>query len=243
MENLKLFFHPKWQEEGHAQKGDKTAEADSAGSEIPKKRVEKEPRPSLNPIQGEDHRQASKQDEIVKNKVGRKEIKKYEKNKAKPREDESDAHRKIKYAEIIGNRKDFLILSGLMFVVVVGIVLGLFITSRQSTQKVYALIEQRNYASALGEIQKRYEKGKNVDSLVFKYAEECAENSEYRRAVHSLQYLSSAAVKNEDFFMKIMESFFRHGKENRAEDVIYYLQSRGGEWNELAVKLFNQFWG
>lgn len=139
------------------------------------------------------------------------------------------------------NKHDFMILGIVMSVIVVGIIIFVLVFTKTSTQHIYDLINQGNYGTAYQEIGELYDKDKNVDSLVFTFAEQCARNSEYKRAVASLDYLSSEAETNKEFFDTLIDIMLSHGKTNRAYEVLDYMQSHGEILNQYAVELYDKY--
>jgi serine/threonine protein kinase len=139
------------------------------------------------------------------------------------------------------NKHVFIILGIVISIIMIGIIIFVLVFTKTSTQHVYDLINQGNYSIAYQEIGELYDKNKNVDSLVFAFAEECAKNSEYKRAIVSLEYLSSEAETNKEFFDTLIEIMLSHGKVNRAYEVLDYMQSHGEILSQYAVELYNKY--
>ena len=138
------------------------------------------------------------------------------------------------------NRKDFMILGIVMSAVIAGIAIFVVLFTETSTQQIYQYIDQENYSIAYQNIQELYEKDKNVDALVYDFSIECANHSEYKRAVAALDFLSSDAENNAEFFQSLLEILFNHGKNNRAEQVLDYMHKRGGELSSLADNIYEE---
>lgn len=153
----------------------------------------------------------------------------------------SDHAKKAYQREEKENKHDFMILGIVMSVIVIGIIIFVIVFTKTSTQHVYDLINQGNYSIAYQEIGELHDKDKNVDSLVFAFAEQCARNSEYKRAVASLEYLSSEAETNKEFFDNLIDIMLSHGKVNRAYEVLDYMQSHGDILSQYAIELYNKY--
>lgn len=162
--------------------------------------------------------------------------------KSKDNKINSSEHAKKAYQrEEKENKHDFMILGIVMSIIIIGIVIFVLVFTKTSTQHIYDLINQGNYSIAYQEIGELHDKDKNVDSLVFAFAEQCARNSEYKRAVASLEYLSSEAETNKEFFDTLIDIMLSHGKVNRTYEVFDYMQSHGEILNQYAVELYDKY--
>lgn len=141
--------------------------------------------------------------------------------------------------EKLGNRRDLIVLAVLLFVVITAVALLLVFFSQMPSQRLHRLIEQENYSLAYHELQTLHEKGDNVDKLVYAFAEQCVHDSEYKRAVASLEFLSPEAG-DPAFFRTLVEAMLRHDKQARAMDVLDYMNQRGGDLARLAEELLEE---
>lgn len=174
-------------------------------------------------------------------KIDKKKYAEFEK-KCKENKENSSEHAKLAYLiEKAGNKKDFIILGIAVFTVFSLIAAFVIIFTTTSRQHIYDLVNQGNYSLAYQEISELYEKGKNVDSVVYDFAIECARNSEYKRAVASLEFLSDKAENNKKFFDSLIEILLSHGKINRALDVMDYMQSHGSKLRQHSVELYDKY--
>lgn len=140
-----------------------------------------------------------------------------------------------------GNRRDFVVLGAVLFLaagILVALVIGI---GRMSTERIYNLIEQGNYSTAYHSLAELAEQGENIDRLVYTFCEACVEDSEYKRAVEALNFLSSEAEENTVFFTCMIESLLSHRKVNRAMDVMEYMYSHGETLSSLADQLKTKY--
>lgn len=171
----------------------------------------------------------------------KKEYQEFERRNAESRRNASDSSREAYRQEEQGNRRDFLIL-GIVLFLIAGIIAALVIaSSRLSTERIYALIDQGNYSTAYHKLTELAEAGENIDQLVYVFCETSAADSEYKRAVAALEYLSPAAENNPEFFETLVETMLSHGKINRAEDVLEYMYSHGETLSRLADRLVEKY--
>lgn len=204
--------------------------------------------PQTRTIEPEVEKKLPKNEPVVSNPTKRKQ-KKIDKEKyaefekrSKDNKINSSEHAKEAYQkEAKENKHDFMILGIVMSVIIVGIIIFVLVFTKTSTQHIYDLINQGNYSTAYQEISELYDKDKNVDSLVFAFAEQCARNSEYKRAVASLDYLSSEAETNKEFFDTLIDIMLSHRKTNRAYEVLEYMQTHGEILNQYAVELYEKY--
>lgn len=178
---------------------------------------------------------------IKQKKIDKKKYDEFEKRYKENKINSSEHAKKAYQKEERENKHDFKVLGIALSVIIAGIILFVVAFTKTSTQHVYDLINQGNYSIAYQEIKELYEKNRNVDSLVYAFAEECARNSEYKRAVASLEYLSSDAEANKGFFDTLIDIFLSHGKTNRALEVIDYMQSAGGILSQYSNELYNKY--
>lgn len=174
-------------------------------------------------------------------KIDKARYEKYEKKQTESRKNSSEHVKRAYQKEKKENRHDFIILGSIFAAVIIGIVIFVVIFTKTSSQRIYDLIDQGNYNIAYQEIGKWYEQEKNVDSLVYSFAEKCAENSEYKRAVAALEYLSEDAEKNKDFFDTLLGTMLSHGKTNRAYEVLAYMYEHGTVLSTYAVELYDKY--
>lgn len=160
---------------------------------------------------------------------------------AENRRNASDTAREAYRVEEKGNRRDFVILGVVLFLVACVIVALVIAASRMSTEQVYDLVEQGNYSTAYRQLSELAEKGENIDQLVYAFCDACAADSEYKRAVAALEYLSPDAENNRAFFEGLVETMLSHGKVNRAMEVLEYMRSHGDELRRLADQLAQQY--
>lgn len=197
--------------------------------------IEKETKPS------EDGPLVSKHSKRKQKKIDKAKYAEFEKRSKDNKINSSDHAKKAYQREEKENKHDFMILGIVMSIIVVGIIIFVLVFTKTSTQRVYDLINQGNYSIAYQEIGELHDKDKNVDSLVFAFAEQCARNSEYKRAVASLEYLSSKAETNKEFFDTLIDIMLSHGKANRAYEVLEYMQSHGEVLSQYAIELYNKY--
>ena len=183
----------------------------------------------------------SKAEERKQKKIDKAKYVEFEKRSKENKINSSDHAKKAYQEEIKENQHDFIILGIVMSVIIIGIIIFVIVFTKTSTQHVYDLINQGNYSIAYQEIGELHDKGKNVDSLVFAFAEQCARNSEYKRAVASLEYLSGDAENNKKFFDILINILLSHGKVNRAYEVLDYMQSHGNVLSQYAIELYNKY--
>lgn len=157
------------------------------------------------------------------------------------RRNASDGTRKAYGNEARGNRRDFVILGVVLFLAACVIAVLVMASSRLSTERVYDLIDQGNYSTAYQSLSELAQEGENIDKLVFAFCEACAEDSEYKRAVAALEYLSPAAENNTAFFEGLVDTMLSHRKVNRAWDVLEYMYSHGEVLSRLADQLVETY--
>lgn len=197
--------------------------------------IEKEVKPP------EDKPVVSKPNKRKQKKIDKAKYAEFEKRSMDNKINSSDHAKKAYQREKKENKHDFMILGIVISVIVIGIVIFVIVFTKTSTQHVYDLIDQGNYSIAYQEIGELYDKDKNVDSLVYAFAEQCARNSEYKRAVASLEYLSSEAETNKEFFDTLIDIMLLHGKANRAYEVLEYMQSHGEILSQYAIELYDKY--
>lgn len=197
--------------------------------------IEKEVKPS------EDKPLVSKPSKRKQKKIDKAKYAEFEKRSKENKINSSDHAKKAYQREEKENKHDFMILGIVMSIIIIGIIIFVLVFTKTSIQHVYDLINQGNYSIAYQEIGELHDKDKNVDSLVFAFAEQCARNSEYKRAVASLEYLSSEAETNKEFFDNLIDTMLSHGKVNRAYEVLDYMQSHGDILNQYAAELYDKY--
>ena len=189
-----------------------------------------------NTVSRKGHKNKRKQRKIEKEKYAE-----FEKRSRENRVNSSEHAKRAYQKEEKENKHDFMILGITFSVIILGIIIFVLAFTKTPTQHIYDLINQGNYSIAYQEITKLYEKGKNVDALVYTFAEDCVRNSEYKRAVASLEYLSSDAETNKEFFDALIDIMLSHGKTNRALEVIECMQSHGDVLSQYAVELRDKY--
>lgn len=177
------------------------------------------------------------------NREQRKREKKYEKITRANRQNSSDKASEAYEIEHHGNKKDFVIMGIVLGVAVVAIIICSIVLMRAPEQKIYNMIDSGSYGAAYQQICDRYERGKNVDDIIYLYVETCINNSEYKRAVAALNMLSDDAGKNTKFFDETVNGFIQHGKSNRVEDVLNILNSRNNDFQKIADNLCKKYEG
>lgn len=171
----------------------------------------------------------------------KKKIQEFERRNAEFRRNASDPSREAYRKEERGNRRDFMILGVVLFLAACIIAVLLIASSRLSTERVYHLIDQGNYSTAYQNLSELAAQGENIDQLVYAFCTACADNSEYKRAVAALEYLSPAAQSNTVFFESLVETMISHGKTNRAADVLEYMYGHGETLSQLADRLVEKY--
>lgn len=164
----------------------------------------------------------------------------YERVVKESRINSSEQTREAYLSEKTANRRDYTILGIAGIILFAVIIAVIIISSRTSTQRIYRLIEQGNYATAYQSIKEYHDKGRNVDSLVYEFVNSCISDSEYKRAVAALDFLSSDASKHIDFFSDTIDTLISHGKANRALEVLEYMDRQGGELQEAAYEIYEE---
>ena len=175
-----------------------------------------------------------------KEKVNREKYREFEKRHKENRDNSSKKAREAYQKEKKENRNDFIVLGVAVLLVIAGIAVFVILFTGTSDQKIYDLIDERNYSTAYHSIEERYEKGKNVDSLVYYFADSCVDNEEYKRAVAALDMLSEDAVNHSEFFSELVEKLIAHNKPNRAAEVVEFMYERGGALSEKADELLEK---
>lgn len=183
--------------------------------------------------------------DYIDKKTRKKELKQKEKEyKKKARENKLNSTEKVRKAytkEKGENKRDFIIFGAVIGVLIIGLTIFVYLFTSTSNQKIYALIESGNYATAYQSICDRYEAGNNVDDIVFDFIDSCVNNSEYKRAIAALDMLSDDAGTNEDFFDNLISSLISHDKENRAEEVFNFLYSQDENFQSLGDTLLEKY--
>lgn len=156
------------------------------------------------------------------------------------RKDGPDHVKKAYEEESRKNKRDFLIVGIILAVVILAGIAAMVVFSGNSTQKIYNLVDQRNYSLAYQQIREYHDKGKNVDSAVYYFAERCVNDSEYKRAVAALEYLSPDA-DDADFFADLVERLVAHNKENRAREVLAFMRQHSEALRKAADELAARF--
>ncbi len=157
------------------------------------------------------------------------------------KESNKEIHDDIYDEEIQGNKTDLMIVGGIGAVVIIAIIFIIVNFSDVAYRKTGALINEGNYATAYRNIEDFYNRGKNVDKLVYQFSEKCMRDRKYANAVEPIQYLSEGAVKNPEFFDQLVTELVQHGRIELADKVISFMQNRGGTLQQLALKLRNQY--
>ena len=171
----------------------------------------------------------------------KKKYKDFVRRNAENRRNASDTTREAYRKEARGNRRDFIILGVVLFLAACVIAVLVIGSSRLSTERVYDLIDQGNYSTAYQSLSELAAEGENIDKLVYAFCEACAEDSEYKRAVAALEYLSPAAENNTAFFESLVDTMLSHRKVNRARDVLEYMYSHGEVLSQLADQLVEKY--
>ena len=171
----------------------------------------------------------------------KKKYQEFERRNAENRRNASENSQKAYREEEKGNRRDFIILGIVLFLAAGAIAALIIASSRLSTERVYDLIEQGNYSTAYQDLTELAAEGENIDKLVYAFCEACAADSEYKRAVAALEYLSPAAENNTAFFESLVETMLSHGKVNRAGDVLAYMREHGTVLSRLADQLAEKY--
>lgn len=193
------------------------------------------------PMAQPDRKKKEKSIQKKQKKLDKKKYLEFEKKRKEGQQNSAEHVKNAYQTEAKENKQDFTIMGIVLIVVVIAIVIFVFAFTKTSTQRVYDLIDQRNYSIAYQEIQELYEADKNVDSLVYEFALQCVDDSEYKRAVASLEFLSSDEEKDMQFFDDLLNTMISHGKKNRAEEVLQYMQSHGDMLEQYAQKLYEKY--
>lgn len=167
----------------------------------------------------------------------RKRLREFEKKSEENRLQGAEHVQKAYQKERDGNRRDFIALAVASGFVVLGIVIFVFLFTGTGQQRVYDLIEDGHYATAYQAIAESHESGKNVDSQIYAFVDSCVGHNEYKRAVAALEFLSEEAGSETDFFTRLVESLREKGKEKRAEEVLRFMDGRGGALAQEAERL------
>lgn len=176
-----------------------------------------------------------------KRKIDKKKYKEFEERYRENRYNSSEKAKQAYQKEKKQNKKDFTILGVASAFIVIGIVIFIYMFTGTSNQRIYDLIDSGNYGTAYQNISERYDAGKNVDTLVYTFAESCVSNNEYKRAVASLEMLSDDAQNHGEFFSELIESLSVHEKYNRAQEVLEFMYERGGNLSTLADELSKSY--
>lgn len=121
--------------------------------------------------------------------------------------------------------------------IVAGIAAFVLLFTQTQNQKIYNMIEAEKYGIAYQGIQEQYDKGKNVDSLVYELVDACLNHAEYKRAVAAMNMLSAESDENTAFYTKVIETLVQHEKTNRAGEVLDMMTNHSEALRNIAQEM------
>lgn len=111
-----------------------------------------------------------------------------------------------------------------------------------SSNDIRSLIDQQNFISSYKLIQDGTKSGENMDEDIWYFVQACEEKqsnaeSEHKRAVAAMKFLSDNVSDNEEHYRKTVEWFYSHGKKDLAQQILTDLREKGSEGEKLADEI------
>lgn len=141
---------------------------------------------------------------------------------------------------ISGDKKDKVMILGILGVISLFFLVGFFFINYFSTSEIYSAIDSGAFNTAFVKINGKAESGQNVDGVIRDYIDSCINREEYRRIPLALELMSEKGLKNKNYLKNLIETLSREEQYEKIISIKNSLDQRGAVYSEIAEEVFSK---